>query len=90
MSEAERLKFPGLDANALATIEPCNVTLESLFDIGGFSRHATVNSVYFNGGLYLSAFSKEQKKASVTRFVKSNESRARGTGHDVCLAQEAR
>jgi hypothetical protein len=73
MSEAEQLKFPGLDDNALADINLGDVTLASLFDIGGFSHNADVNSVYFNDGSYLSAFSKEQKKASVTRLVKSKE-----------------
>ena len=72
LTDEEKLQFPGL-ATKLSSINLKDVTIESLFDIGGFSYGATVNSVIYNGGSYLSAFSKDQKKASATRMLKSKE-----------------
>lgn len=69
LSEEEKLLFPDLDSSKLASVR--QVTLFSLFDIGGFSTQAKVNSVSFNGGSCISAFSMEHKKASATRLLKA-------------------
>ncbi len=71
LSEEEKVLFPKLYSSKLDPA-PTSVTLSSLFDIGGFSNGAKVNSVYFNGGSYISAFSMNQKKASATRLLKAN------------------
>lgn len=70
LSEEEKKLFPNLDSSKLSTaVLP--ETLCSLFNIGGFSYRSTINSVLFNGGSYISAFSMDQKKSSATRKLKS-------------------